>query len=93
MGREQVTMPEEAGWLVNASYNAGQITLNLIEANTLEPFHWVDPNFQPYYLTEKQHNDSKVVKKVDLFSEIERSLYKVNATRVISKTVGIRRSR
>ena len=81
-----MTAPPETAWLVDASYEAGRVTLSLIGAN-LEPFHWIDSNFHPYYLTEKQNDDGKVVKKVDLFSQNDRTLYKVNVTRDTPKTI------
>ena len=67
-------------WLVDASYEAGRVTFSLIRANDLEPFRWIYPNFHPYYLSEKETN-GQPVKKVDLFSQSERTLYKVNVTR------------
>ena len=79
-------VPAETAWLVDASYEAGRVTLSLIGAN-LQPLRWTDSNFHPYYLTEKQHDDAKVVKKVDLFTQKERTLYKVNLTRDTPKTV------
>ena len=79
-------MPAETAWLVDASYEAGRIALSLIGEN-LEPFRWTDSNFQPYYLTDKEQNDAKVVKKVDLFTQNERTLYRVNMTRDTAKTI------
>ena len=76
----------ETAWLVDASYEAGRLTLSLIGAN-LEPFRWIDSNFYPYYLTEKQQDDTKVVKKLDLFTQNERTLYKVKVTRDTPKTI------
>ena len=81
-----IVVPAETAWLVDASYEAGRVTLSLIGAN-LEPFRWIDSNFHPYYLTEKEHDDGKVVKKIDLFSQSERTLYKVNVTRDTPKTI------
>ena len=71
--------PAETAWLVDASYEAGRIALSLIGEN-LEPFRWTDSNFQPYYLTDKEQNDVKVVKKVDLFTQNEHTLYSVTVT-------------
>jgi DNA polymerase elongation subunit (family B) len=82
----RVVVPAETAWLVDASYETERVTLKLIGANQ-EPFRWIDSNFHPYYLTEKQHADGEVVKKVDLFSQNERTLYKVNVTRDTPKTV------
>ena len=76
--------PTETAWLIDASYEPGRVTLNLIGEN-LEPFRWIDSNFHSYYLTEKQNND--VVKKVDLFSQTDRTLYKVNVTRDTPKAI------
>ena len=86
MDAYRTVVPAETAWLVDASYEAGGVTLKLIRANQ-EPFRWIDSNFHPYYLTEKQHADGKVVKKVDLFSQNDRTLYKVNVTRDTPKTI------
>jgi hypothetical protein len=83
----QVRPDANLAWLVDASYAAGRVTLNLIGAS-LEPFRWVDSNFKPYCLTE-QDDDGKVVKKVDLFSESERRFYKVNLKRDAEKTTKV----
>ena len=87
MDAYQTVVPAETAWLVDASYEAGRVTLSLIGAD-LEPFRWIDSNFHPYYLTEKQPADGEVVKKIDLFTQNERTLYKVNVTRDTSKTIG-----
>ena len=79
-------VPAETAWLVDASYEAGRVTLSLIGANH-EPFRCVDSNFYPYYLTETEHDDAKVVKKLDLFTQNERALYKVKVTRGTPKTI------
>jgi len=71
---------------VDASYETGHVTLSLIRAKDLEPFHWTDSNFLPYYLSQ-QDTDGQPIKKVDLFSQSERTLYKVNVTRSAPKTV------
>jgi len=42
----------------------------------MEPIQWIDSSFHPYYLTEKVMG--KQVKKLDLFSQKERTLYKVD---------------
>jgi hypothetical protein len=45
------------------------------QSKGLEPIHWVDSSFHPYYLTEKDLTGEQV-KKLDLFSQRERMLYK-----------------
>ncbi|MFH0848604.1 MAG: hypothetical protein V1857_03805 [archaeon] len=66
-------------WLVDASYNAGHVTLTLLEAGNLEAIRWTDSSL-PYYLTEK---DQKVepVRKLNLFTQNELTLHKVNYSR------------
>jgi hypothetical protein len=81
-----VTVLAEAAWLVDASYEGGHVTLSLIRAKDLEPFRWVDSNFHPYYLSEHDA-DGQPIKKVDLFSQNEHTLYKVNVTRDALKNV------
>ncbi|HMK83223.1 MAG TPA: hypothetical protein VK503_05865, partial [Candidatus Bathyarchaeia archaeon] len=61
---------------MNASYEKRRISLNLIAAKDMEPIQWIDSSFHPYYLTEKVMG--KQVKKLDLFSQKERTLYKVD---------------
>ena len=66
----------EKAWLANAVYETGRITLTLVRNDNLQPFTWSDPKYRPYYLTEdKQHE--KTIKKLDLFTEQERSLAKI----------------
>ena len=69
-------MAREYAWLVNATYDTGQVHLNLIGAKDLDQIHWVD-SFQPYYLT-KQKKQGEIVKKMDLFTQNDLTLYKVN---------------
>ena len=67
----------DVAWLINASYEAGQLHLNFINAEDKEQVRWDDQNFHPYYLTEKNQK-GQVVKKLDLFTEKERTLHKIN---------------
>lgn len=71
-----MTLQDNSAWLVNAFYEKGQVRLDLIKENGLELIHWTDTTFHPYYLTENGGKDSRV-KKVDLFSQKERTLCKV----------------
>jgi DNA polymerase elongation subunit (family B) len=64
-------------WLVDASYSAGYVNLNLIGAGDLEPIRWVDSNFKPYYLTEEDQRGESI-KKLNLFTQNELTLHKVN---------------
>jgi hypothetical protein len=63
-------------WLVDASYDAGQVGLRLVRASDLETIRWTD-NFQPYYLIEGEHS-GEIVRKVNLFTQEAVSLQKVN---------------
>ena len=84
--RGNVATHPEMAWLIDASYSVGRVSLSLIRAGDLEPIRWIDSNFQPYYLTdEKEHGAS--VKKRNLFTENEMTLYKVNYDRRPSKNV------
>ena len=67
----------DRAWLVDSSYSAGQIALTLIRASDLEPMRWMDSDFQPYYLTEKEQ-PSEPVRKLNLFTQKESTLDKVN---------------
>ena len=62
---------------MDSSYSAGQVALNLIRASDLEPIRWIDSDFQPYYLTEKEQ-PSEPIKKLNLLTQKESTLYKVN---------------
>ncbi len=64
-------------WLVDASYNSGQIILTFLEATDLEPICSIDSNFLPYYLTETDQG-GEPVKKLDLFAQKQLTLCKVN---------------
>jgi hypothetical protein len=66
--RENLARERDA-WLVNATYDTGQVHLDLIGAKDLDQIHWVD-SFQPYYLT-KQENEGEPIKKVNLFTQDE----------------------
>ncbi len=63
-------------WLVNATYDAGRVTLTFLRNDTSHPFTWSDTKYQPYYLTENQQQSTNV-KKIDLFTGQERSLAKI----------------
>ena len=63
-------------WLVDASYDAGQVNLRFVRASDLETIKWTD-NFQPYYLIEAEHS-GETVPKVNLFTQETVSLQKVN---------------
>jgi len=71
-----LTADGDAAWLVDASYAAGQVSLRFIKAGDLEPIHWIDL-FQPYYLTEDEQR-GEPVRKLNLFTQNELTLYKVN---------------
>jgi DNA polymerase I len=73
-------------WLVDASYNAGHVTLLLLGARDLDQIRWTDSNFLPYYLTE-QDQQGESVKKVNLFTQNELTLHKVNYNRKPPKNV------
>jgi DNA polymerase, archaea type len=78
----------EKGWLANAAYENNRIILTLLRNDTLQPFTWTDPEYRPYYLTEDKQRE-KTVKRLDLFTEQERSLAKVEySTRPQRNTEG-----
>ncbi len=66
----------EKGWLANAAYENGRIILTLLGNDALQPFTWTDPKYRPYYLTEDSQRE-KTIKRLDLFTEQERSLAKI----------------
>ena len=63
-------------WLVDASYDAGQVSLHFVRASDLETIRWTD-KFHPYYLIEGEHGGENV-RKVNLFTQETVSLQKVN---------------
>ena len=71
-----MTTDGDAAWLVDASYATGQVSLRFIKAGDLEPIHRID-QFQPYYLTEDEQQ-GEPVRKLNLFTQNELTLYKVN---------------
>jgi DNA polymerase elongation subunit (family B) len=71
-----LTTDGDAAWLVDASYDAGQVSLRFVRAGDLETIQWAD-SFQPYYLMEGEHSD-ETVRKVNLFTQETVSLQKVN---------------
>lgn len=73
----KLTAHVDRAWLVDSSYSAGRVALSLISANDLKPIRWIDSNFQPYYLTEKEQ-PSEPIKKLNLLTQNESTLYKVN---------------
>ncbi len=77
----------DAGWLVDARYELGRVTLSFISTKTLQPFEWSDTSFRPYYLAEKQQSGQSVTKR-DLFTQEERTLAKISYTRTPPKTRG-----
>ena len=80
-----MTTDGDAAWLVDASYAAGQVSLRFIKAGDLEPIHWID-QFQPYYLTEDEQR-GEPVRKINLFTQNELTLYKANYDKKPSKEV------
>jgi len=80
----QLVSGSELAGLVGASYKTGQAKLALITSQDLEPIEWVD-RFQPYYLTKNAYDQSRPIKKIDLFTGNELTLYKVTATGKPSK--------
>jgi DNA polymerase elongation subunit (family B) len=84
---KQATAHADMAWLVDASYGAGQVTLNLIGEKGLEPFRWTDSSFHPYYLTEEDAIGERIT-KIDLFTQNERTLYKVNAVGAMKNVTG-----
>jgi len=62
-------------WLVDTSYDAGQVSLHFVRASDLETIQWTD-NFQPYYLIQGEHS-GETVQKVNLFTQETVSLQKV----------------
>ena len=62
--------------MVDASYDAGQVTLHLVGAENLDTFRWVVPDFHPYYLT-KDGKMGEEVSRRDLFTGNELILRKV----------------
>src|SRR3989441_13141921 len=75
-------------WLVNATYDAGRVTLTFLGNDTPHPFTWFNAKYQPYYLTENQQQSTNV-KKINLFTGQERSLAKVEySTRPRKDTEG-----
>ena len=64
----------------------GSVTLRLITSPDLEPIEWVERDFQPYYLTTQKQGEP--VKKIDLFTGNELTLYKVNLHRETSEGHG-----
>ena len=84
---KQATAHGDRAWLVDASYVAGQVMLNLIGENSLVPFQWSDSSFHPYYLTEEDAIGERITKS-DLFTQNEHSLYKVNAVGAMKNVTG-----
>jgi len=73
----------QLAWLVGSSYKPGQVTLKLFASLDLKPIDWADRGFQPYYLT--PHGQGEPVKKIDLFTGNELTLYKITYTGKPSK--------
>jgi DNA polymerase elongation subunit (family B) len=77
----------DPGWLVDARYDPGRVTLSFISTKTLQPFHWSDTSFRPYYLVEKGQSGQSVTKR-DLFTQEERTLSKITYTKTPPKSRG-----
>ena len=73
----------QSGWLVGATYKPGSVILRLVTSPDLESIEWVDRDFQPYYLTTQRQDES--VKKMDLFTGNELTLYRITRTTKPSK--------
>lgn len=87
--KNRMTTARDTAWLIDASYDAGHVTLTLLGARELEPIRWIDSTFQPYYLTsEDQQGDA--VKKQNLFTQEESTLRKVNYSRKPPKNINAR---
>jgi DNA polymerase elongation subunit (family B) len=69
----------DSAWLIDASYSPGKVSLTLLGVDSLEPIRWTDTNFHPYYLTEKSHR-GEAIRKLNLFTQQELTLHKVNYT-------------
>ena len=72
---------------MGASYKLGQIKLNLVASETLEPIQWVDDNFQPYYLVSKDRPGAQPVKKQELLTGNELTFYRIDARLTPSRDV------
>lgn len=70
-------MPTDSdiAWLVNASYQKGTASLELLRAGDLEPISWSD-SFQPYYLA--AHEQGEPIKKRNLLTDTELLLQKIS---------------
>jgi len=78
----------ETAWLANADYETGKVTLTFVRNDNLHSFKWSDPNYRPYYLVEDTQHE-KVINKLDLFTEQERTLAKIEySTRPRKDTEG-----
>jgi DNA polymerase elongation subunit (family B) len=65
----------QSAWLVGATYKTGLVSLKLTTSTDLESIEWVERDFRPYYLTTEKRGE--LVKKLDLFTGEELTLYKV----------------
>ncbi len=77
-------MEGQTAWLVDAAYDAGRVTLTLIRTDDLHQIKWSAPNFRPYYLVEAEPS-KEVISKLDLFTEKERALAKVEYSKTPPK--------
>ncbi len=73
-------------WLVDASYDAGRVTLTLVRSSDQQTFTWSDTSYRPYYLTDKD-TSADTVKKQDLLSQQERTLARIKYTKALARTV------
>lgn len=71
---------------MDASYSAGQVRLSLVGASDLEPIRWIDSSFQPYYLIEEDQQGESI-KKLNLFTQNEMTLRRVNYDRKPPKNI------
>ncbi len=80
----------ERAWLVDATYEDGNITLSFVRENDLHPIDWPAGKFHPYYFREVDREpDGNTVKKFDLFLDKERLLSRVEQpTRAAKKQKG-----
>jgi len=76
MGMRALVVDGELGWLVDATYALGKVTLHFVRAADMKLLHWSD-NFNPYYLTEGGEG-GELVKKVNLFTQSEVTLHMVH---------------
>ncbi|HZD13456.1 MAG TPA: hypothetical protein VE177_08070, partial [Candidatus Binatus sp.] len=67
----------ETGWLVDASHESGTVDLVYLRAGELQPFHWSDSSFKPYYLTDRDVPINGAIPKLELLTGREKKLRRV----------------